>query len=209
MTADDALVDRADRPVARRGRVPADEVRSRVVRLAGELLAESGYLAMTVDELATRAGVSKKTLYRWWPNKAAIVAEVLAERSTVHPVPDLGDTRRELLAVFDLAVEYNTATNMATVNFVREAAGDDPDVRRTILDSVIAPRRDVARGVVQRGIARGDLPADVDIDALIDLWSGFAAYRQTIRPTPLSRHTVDQLVDLALAGHIPRLSQGS
>ncbi len=209
MTADDALVDRADRPVARRGRLPADEVRSRVVRVAGELLAESGYHAMTVDELATRAGVSKKTLYRWWPNKAAIVADVLVERNTVHPVPDLGDTRRELLVVFDLAVTYNRAVDRAALNFMVEAANDQADVLRTIIDRIRTPRRDMARGAVQRGIARGDLPADTDIDALIDLWNGLAAYRQTIRPAPLSRHTIDQLVDLAMAGHTPRLPQGS
>jgi AcrR family transcriptional regulator len=207
MTADDAdtLPTRAETPAARRGRPSPDEVREKVVRIAGELLTECGYLAMTVDELATRAGVSKKTLYRWWPNKAAIVAEVLAERTVVHPVPDLGDTRRELLLVFELAVEYARGADMSAVVFILEAAGDEAAVVRDLIDRVIAPRRDLARGAVQRGIARGDLPPDIDIDALIDLWSGFAAFRQTARSMTVSPHIADQLVDLALAGHTPRL----
>ena len=202
-TADDPPVTRADKPTVRRA--STDEARERVVGLAGELLAESGYLAMTVDELASRAGVSKKTMYRWWPNKAAIVAEVLAARANVRPVPDLGDTRRELLILFDLALEYSSAGGITAAIFVLDDAGDQADVLHAVQDRVIAPRRDFGRAAIQRGIARGDLPADIDIDALIDLWSGFAGFRQVVRSTPVSRHHVNQLVDLAMAGHVPRL----
>jgi hypothetical protein len=133
------------------------------------------------------------------------VADVLAARSSVHPVRDLGDTRRELLELFDTIIEYTRGGNTAVITFLLEAASDEAEALRRILDLMIIPRRDAARAVLQRGIARGDLPADLDIDALLDLWNGLASYRQGIRPAPLPQRTIDQLVDLALAGHAPRL----
>ncbi|MFG2218778.1 MULTISPECIES: TetR/AcrR family transcriptional regulator [unclassified Streptomyces] len=189
------------RPV---GRPRSEDVRDRVIGAADELLAETGYLGMTMDEIAVRAKVSKKTLYRWWPHKAAVTAEVLVARADVRAVPDLGDTRAELLVVFDHIDEFTRARDTFTRLCLTEAAVDESGVLRSFLD-VVLRRRDQVRAVMQRGIARGDLPADIDADALLDLWNGFFVYRRSFRPAPVHDDTVRQLVDLALAGQVPRL----
>lgn len=193
----------AEHRSGQRGRPPDAEARRRVLALASDLLNESGYTSLTMDELAQRAGVSKKSLYRWWPNKAAIAAEAIAARAATSAVPDLGDTRRELLALLDLTREYacgrDVPAEMIIADSTRATAQD-------LLGEILAPRRDAARAVVQRGIARGDLPADVDVDALLDLWNGMAVYRLAIRRVPLTDRTVEQLVSMALAGQVPRLS---
>ncbi|AEV82878.1 HTH-type transcriptional regulator srpR [Actinoplanes sp. SE50] len=191
----------------RRGRPPDPHARSRILTAAETLLDEAGYLNVTIDEVATRAGVSKKTVYRFWPHKPALISDLIVERSAVLPVPDTGDTRRELATLFGMIIEYLTAGHGRTMALLVAATHDDPATLTRLREQVVAPRRDIARNVLQRGIARGDLPADVDVDALLDLWHGLVAYRISGRPAALHRHTVDQLVDLALTGHVPRLPQ--
>ncbi|MFE6666491.1 TetR/AcrR family transcriptional regulator [Streptomyces sp. NPDC057697] len=193
------------RPV---GRPRSEDVRDRVVGAAEELLAESGYLGMTMDEIAVRAKVSKKTLYRWWPHKAAVTAEVLVARAEVRTIPDLGDTRAELLVLFGYIDELTRARDTFTRLCLVEAAAEEAGVMQSFLD-VVQRRRDQARAVVQRGIARRDLPADIDADALLDLWNGYFVYRRSFRPAPVHQDTVRQLVDLALAGQVPRLPDES
>lgn len=195
------MANSTQRPV---GRPRSEDVRDRVVTAADELLAEVGYLGLTMDEIAVRAKVSKKTLYRWWPHKAAVTAEVLVARADVRAVPDLGDTRAELLVVCDYIGAFTRSRDVFTRMCLIEASVDESAVLQSFLD-IVLHRRDQARAVVQRGIARGDLPPDIDTDALLDLWNGFFLYRRSFRPASIHRDTVEQFVDLALAGQVPRL----
>ncbi|GAA4600390.1 AcrR family transcriptional regulator [Actinoplanes octamycinicus] len=191
----------------RRGRPPDPHSRTRILFAAEALLEEAGYLGVTIDEVASRAGVSKKTVYRFWPHKPALISDLIVEHSRITPVPDTGDTRAELAALFEMIIEYLTAGHGRTMTLLVAATHDDPGTLTRLREQVLTPRRDIARNVLQRGIARGDLPADIDIDALLDLWHGLVAYRLSGRPAALHRHTVNQLVDLALTGHVPRLPQ--
>ncbi|BCJ45666.1 TetR family transcriptional regulator [Actinoplanes ianthinogenes] len=191
----------------RRGRPPDPHSRTRILFAAESLLDEAGYLGVTIDEVASRAGVSKKTVYRFWPHKPALISDLIVERSRIMPVPDTGDTRGELATLFQMIIEYLTAGHGRTMTLLIAATHDDPGTLTRVREQVLTPRRDIARNVLQRGIARGDLPADIDIDALLDLWHGLVAYRLSGRPAALPGHTVDQLVDLAMSGHVPRLPQ--
>ncbi len=78
-----------------RGR-PRDEVaRSRILEAALEVLELHGFSNATCDAIAERAGASKATIYRWWPNKAAVLIEALREAVALElPFPDTGDVRK-------------------------------------------------------------------------------------------------------------------
>ncbi|MEV6344382.1 TetR/AcrR family transcriptional regulator [Actinoplanes sp. NPDC051851] len=189
----------------RRPRLSPEEARERILTAAGEILDASGYAATTMEEIAARAGMAKKSVYRWWPNRIVLIADLLARRSTVHTVPDQGDTRAELLELIDTIAGYTAGADGGQLRLLLGSIDDDPETERTILARIIEPRRALARTVVQRGIARGDLPADIDVDLLLDLWNGLLTYRSGYRRAPVLRSTVQQLVELALAGHTPRL----
>ncbi|MEU2913053.1 TetR/AcrR family transcriptional regulator [Streptomyces massasporeus] len=87
----------AERPARGRGRRPADEVRADVFRVVGEVLLEEGIADLTFERVARLSGVSKTTLYKWWPSKGALaldgyfhaVEETLA-------FEDTGDIRADL-----------------------------------------------------------------------------------------------------------------
>jgi AcrR family transcriptional regulator len=191
---------------ARRGRPPDLEARQRTLELAGWVLRESGYAGLTMDLLAYRAGVSKKSLYRWWPNKAAVAAEALAAQAEVLPVPESGDSRTELLAVARNARHYALTDELPLGFTAQLPVADQQALSRSYIEHMVCPRRLLSRDVVARAIARGDLPRDTDVDALLDLWSGFAVYRCSVRGAEVTDHLVEQLVDIALAGSVPRLA---
>ena len=188
------------------GRPPDLEARRRTLELAGIMLRDAGYASLTMDLLAYRSGISKKSLYRWWPNKAAVAAEALAAQAEVLPVPECGDSRAELLAVARNTLHYALTDELPLGFAAQLPVADQQALSRSYVEHVIRPRRQLTREAVARVIARGDLPADTDIDALIDLWSGFAVWRHRVREVEVTSQLMEQLVDIALAGSVIRLA---
>lgn len=191
--------------VRKPGRPRDPEIRRRVLDAAAELLGELGYLELTVDKVASRAGVTRKTIYHWWTGKAALVGALLIDGAIIDDVPDLGSTRDELLHLFDQILWDTRHANVGTILPVLWASMGDPSVMARHRQEVIGPRRRIARAVLQRGIARGDLPFDTDIDLLLDMWSGVVLFRRDVRNDEMYRDQVEQLIALALAEQVPRL----
>ena len=81
-------------PVSRPGRPRSEQSRAAVLRATSELLHEVGMRAMTTEEIASRSGTSKATIYKWWPNKYAVAVEAfLTEMMAESPDPDTGSAR--------------------------------------------------------------------------------------------------------------------
>lgn len=86
-------------PPARTGRKRSEASRQAILAAALDLLRECGYGGLTVDGLASRAGVGKQTIYRWWSSKAAVVFEALAEEvATISPHGPTGDREADVAA---------------------------------------------------------------------------------------------------------------
>jgi AcrR family transcriptional regulator len=187
------------------GRPRDPEVRRRILEATDELLGSVGYLELTMDGVASHAGVSRKTLYHWWPSKAALVGELMVDSAIVDEVPDVGSTREELLILIgQILRDTDHAENGSLLPMLWAKMGD-PVVMERFRQEVLGPRRRFARAAVQRGIARGDLPADTDVDLLVDSWSGTVFFRREMRGEPVYDDQAEQMVDLALSGAVPRL----
>ena len=167
-----------------------------------DLVHEIGYDRLTIEGIAARAGVGKSTIYRWWNSKGELVIEALAEILTATPVPDSGDTRRDLHAIVEQAIAlYSDDTGARTI--IAGLISDmnhNPDLATTLREQFIEPRRADNQEAVTRAIERGDLPTDTDIELLIDLLVAPIAYRALITDTPITPDVVIQLVDTVL-GH--------
>ncbi|MFC7643182.1 TetR/AcrR family transcriptional regulator [Streptosporangium lutulentum] len=75
----------------RRGRARSEQARHAILTATATLLAASGYEQLSVDRIATTAGVGKQTVYRWWPSKSAVIAECLLDG---YVLSDLIERRR-------------------------------------------------------------------------------------------------------------------
>src|SRR5271156_5549024 len=80
------------------GRPRSPEAQQAILEATEGLLRERGYAGLSIDEVARRAGVSKRTIYRWWPSKGALVAEAFAESAGLrHRDVDTGRVRDDLI----------------------------------------------------------------------------------------------------------------
>jgi AcrR family transcriptional regulator len=172
-----------------------------------DLLDEVGYAAMTMEGVATKAGVGKATIYRWWPSKGALAGEALSTRMSKGPERETGDLRQDLLYTVEVTLE-NYAGPSSPVAILAFAAHveRDLDLLESFRENFLADRRRHARTLLERAIDRGDLPPDIDIDLMMDVWAGAIFYRSQITGDPIEPDMPRKLVDLLLSGAIPRRS---
>jgi AcrR family transcriptional regulator len=169
-----------------------------------DLLAESGYGALTIEGVAARAGVGKTTVYRWWPAKGALVIEAVSLALPMPAQPDTGDLRQDLLIAVRRAVHTIVGTWVGAV--IPALAADvmsDPRLAEQFRNQIIRPRRSAVVEILLRAADRGELPPDVDTDLLLDVYAGAVFYRTLISGEPVTDLLADQLVDLLLEGKTP------
>lgn len=162
-------------------------------------LVEHGYQRLTVEGVAARAGVHKTTLYRWWSGKPALVAEALAHRMETGPVPDTGSTRDDLVAWLRVTIANYTGARagVAMPALIGDLAAT-PDGLVAFREAFLAERRAGCAELVWRGMARGDLPADTDVELFLDALAGTVFYRQLVSGVPITDMLPVRLVDLLL-----------
>jgi AcrR family transcriptional regulator len=162
---------------------------------------EFGLRAMTTEEIAGRCGASKATIYKWWPNKYAVAIEaLLSEMFVESDDPDTGSVREDFrLALRGIMRFYNSPSGRVFAQIVGEAQFD-PQIAAELRDRLVSPRRRLVRTILDRGIARGELRADIDPEAAIDLMFGSAIYRLVAGHAPMDDDAADAIVDLAIRG---------
>ncbi|MET8099888.1 TetR/AcrR family transcriptional regulator, partial [Streptomyces sp. NPDC005236] len=181
------------------GRRRNEAVRRAILDAALRLLVESKGAPITVEAVARAAGVGKQTLYRWWPSKGAVLLDALTDRADQDvPPPDTGSLREDLntivAATFDAAQRAPWAPALRTL--VREAAAD-PHLAE-LLRTYTGTRRALLHDVLDRGRARGELPADRDLDLMVDQVYGLFWYRFLLGHAPLDRTAAERLTDSLL-----------
>ena len=138
-----------------------------------DLLAEAGYGALTIEGVAARAGVGKATIYRWWPTKAALVIEAVSLALPMPTQTDTGDLRHDLLiAVRRVVHTFARTPTGAVIPALAADVMSDPQLAEQFRNQLIRPRRSAVVEVLRRAAARGELPPDVDIDVLLDVYAG-------------------------------------
>ena len=169
-----------------------------------QLLAEVGYTALTIEGVAARAGVGKATVYRWWPSKGALVIEAMSTALDMIAVPETGDLRQDLLAVGKSIVQTLAHTPAGAV--IPALAADimhDPEMAEQFRSQMIRPRRSAVTQILRRAADRGELPSDLDIGLLLDVYAGTIFYRVLVSGEPVTDLLAEQLVSLLLDGKAP------
>jgi AcrR family transcriptional regulator len=170
-------------------------------------LLEHGLEAVSMDAIAERAGVSKATIYRWWPTKETLAIDALYEDwAAAYPVaPDTGSLRDDLLGIF-----LPWVTHIATRPYARvlgallTRARTDDDFAEELDQRLVQPRRNRARPIFERAVARGELPQDTDIELALDLLYGPVYHRFLQGHLPLTPAFVEAVIDAGLLGLLPR-----
>lgn len=178
---------------------------TRAVRAAALALAyEGGVHYATTVRIAERSGVARTTLYRRWPNAAAIVMEAfLDEISPLIRYRQRGDVRTTFVAAIKELAQALRGPRGDLLRHLLGAAQSDADLQRAFWDHWILPRRTQAKEVISKAKAIGQLRTDVDEDVLIDTLFGAVYYRLMIPYAGISSAYVVALVDQVFAGVSP------
>ncbi|WBP84587.1 TetR/AcrR family transcriptional regulator [Kitasatospora cathayae] len=193
-------------PVRRgRGRRPADEVRRDILSAAGTLLLNEGMASFTIERVAATAGVSKMSIYKWWPSKGALALDGYfnAVENTL-AFPDTGDIEADLLTQLRAFVHLTVDTPAGRI--VAELVGQaqtDPDLAAAFREHYSGPRRRLAVEVLERAQRRGQLRADADPRIVVDQLWGACYHRFLIPDEPVTEEFAAGLVTNLMRGLRP------
>ncbi len=189
-----------------RGRPRSQEADRAILAATVDLLASRGLAAMSIEEVAARAGVGKATIYRRWSSKGLLALDAFVTSfQEQQPLPDTGTLRGDLIAALTAWVRAVTQTSMGPMltGLVAEAQHDE-ELRAGWRDRVLEPLRSQHRIMLDRAIARGEIPATVDQEVVLDLFFGAAQHRLLLGHLPLTDDFIREVVDVILGGIRPR-----
>ncbi|CAA9448955.1 MAG: Transcriptional regulator, AcrR family [uncultured Rubrobacteraceae bacterium] len=165
------------------------------------MLEGEGFAAVTVEAIAERAGVSKATVYRWWPNRAAVVMDgFLSTVSSEVPFPHTGHAREDIrLHMRRLTEAFGGRMGRTVAALIAEGQAD-PELAEALRLRWLSVRRTEAREILELGIERGELREDLDLEVAVDVLYGPIYYRLLVGHAPLDADFADALADYVFAG---------
>jgi len=188
-------------PSAAPGRPRSERARLAILDAAADLLAEGGLASATVEAIAARAGVSKVTIYRWWPSRGAVAVDAFFHRheATIQ-FEDTGDIADDLVGQVEAMIDAFKGGPGKIMAELIGAAQADPGLGDELRERWVAPRRLATKAVLKRAVERGQVRADVDPDVLLDQIYGAVYFRVMIGHQALRRSLARELVSNLLDG---------
>jgi AcrR family transcriptional regulator len=178
----------------------SEEARRKALAAATELILERGVSHLTIEEVASRSGVAKTTIYRHWPERGALVLDTVRACFGAVPTPDTGSLRGDLDAYFNgmIMVDLSGPIGSLMPSLI-EAAARDGEIE-LLVDKVSQERQRPILDIVERAQARGELPADLDPRVVIGTIVGPIVFRKLIWRQPLDAAYLQGCLDVAVAG---------
>ncbi|ONI79503.1 TetR family transcriptional regulator [Actinosynnema sp. ALI-1.44] len=185
--------------------VRGEERERAILDATTELVSEVGYQAMTMDAVAARARASKATIYRRWRNKAELVKAALDVHDAEFnlTIPDTGELRADLVEVVRAARNKATDRFLGLLNALISAARYDPELAAALREHQEDDELSPFAACLQRAVARGDLPPDVDMTLVHDVAEALIM-RQLAIDVPFDDAFIARVVDRVLLPLIQR-----
>ena len=203
----------AAHPDSKRGRasrgLPGASLTSRETELLAvtlQVLSETGYDKLTVDQVVARAHASKTTVYRRWPSKADLVGAAFAHRTRGEfgAPPDTGTLRGDLLALAEMIARAAGEYGRVIAGIL--AAGErSPRLRELLAKDLYYERRDQVQGVLRRAATRGEIAHEAISDDLWDVLPAYILFRTLLDERHVPPATLRALIDDVLLPSLTRL----
>lgn len=163
------------------------------------LLAEHGYARVTIEGVAAEAGVAKTTIYRRFSDKADLVAAAVAMVRGLDEPPDTGDARADVVALVRRFHALMTGPARTVLASLLAEERHAPELLARFRERLIAPSREQGRALLERAKERGEIRADADPDAIMDMLAG-SYFTRHLAGVPVTDSTPEELVDALWRG---------
>src|SRR6201993_2175424 len=187
------------------GRPRSEQARLAILRTTLKILSKAGFSDFKIEEVADHASVGKATVYRWWPNKGALIADAFASSTTRKlRFPDTGSVYADMSQQMRQLIKVFRSRRGRIVSAILAAGQNDKDLLEAFRERFLWPRRREAYRTLRRAMTRGELHKDLDPDLLLDSLYGPIYMRFLIQHDRLTPEFVDRLCELVLDGVRPQ-----
>lgn len=191
--------DTAVPPAQRLGRRRDHTRDADILEAALDVLAETGYEGMTIDQVAARARAGKATLYRRWSSKADLVIDAVAcmKAGAFDPsvLPDTGTLRGDLVAMIKEPSIQDGERKMQIMAGIVSMVSRSPELAEAAQAALVAPRRAANRILIERAVRRGEIPENPDIELIASVGSAMVAQRVLLERKPITRDFLLSIID--------------
>ncbi len=184
-----------------RGRPRSDKVHRAILEAALETVEQIGFRALTIDAIAAKAGVGKMTIYRRWPNKAAVVMDAFL--TIVGPGTGFPTEPRAVNSIrlqMRLQAKFFRGKFGKIIKTLLGEAQFDSELAEAFRERWILPRRLMTRGMLEQAIRQLDLRPDIDLDTATDMLYGPIYYRMQIGSGPIDDEFTDKIFADVISG---------
>jgi AcrR family transcriptional regulator len=183
--------------------------RAAILDACAGLIAEEGFPGVTIEAVAARSGAAKTTIYRHWESREALMIEAFGTCSgPAGPRAATGSVREDVRAVLGgLAAKLNESDWCATMCSLLDAASRDAELSRLHV-ATVAERRRPLTDALERGIAAGELPRDLDIEQAVAMIAGPLFYRAMVTRETIDDAFIDGIVTATLPAPRAGMAEG-
>jgi len=206
MRGDTAVSRNKNEPPVKNGKRPPGRPRSEAARRSIlsstlRLLRRSGFHELSIEAIAADANVGKATVYRWWPNKGALVVDAFSSSVRKELLfPDTGSVYSDMSLQMGHLVKIFRSRRGQIVAALIGGGQTDPELIEAFRERFVRPRRLEAYATLRRGIARGELPKNADLDLILDSLYGATYMRFLIWKDGLSETFIQEVCSMVLRG---------
>jgi len=189
---------------SRSGRPRSERIHQAILKTTLDLVLEIGFRAVTIESIAAKTGVGKTTIYRRWPNKAAVIMDAFMQRvgsETLFPAAEKS-TESIHLQMRSMAKAFRGKDGGLVKALVAEAQVC-PEFATIFRERWTLPRRKLALGILKEAVRRGELRPNLDLEATIDLLYAPLYYRLQMGTGPLSEAYIDGVFEHTINGLKP------
>jgi AcrR family transcriptional regulator len=189
-----------EQPRSTRGGRPRDPSRDEVIRAAIlRLLADVGYAALTMDAVASEAGVGKATIYRRWRTKQDLVVDTISDMSRAMAVPaDTGTIEGDLRELMHLVATATSSPAGAAIRSLLPAMQHQPALVEAFRNGPLAVWRAAYARMWARAEARGEVRAGLAQSVTAEATSALIVQRWLLTGEPVDDEYVERVLEVVV-----------
>jgi len=179
-----------------RGRHRSVEAEAAILKATLYLLTRQPLRRITTDAIAARAGVSKATIYKWWPNKSMVALDAyLADMTEQVASPDTGSAEQDFsLQLKSVTAFYASPLGRLFGQFLAEGQSD-PEFLKLFRERFLQARRDAARVMWQRGVERGEVRPEAATELVADVLPAMLAHRVILMREAIAESEITDIIE--------------
>lgn len=160
------------------GRPRSESSKRSILDATRRLLTQVSVQKISIEAIARKAGVGKTTIYRWWPNKAAVVMDAIFSQPAFHNViPTPRNAVEGVTVQIEKLCRQLSGKNGRLVAEIIGEAQPDPEALKIFITSFLQDRYNTLNSYIEGGKKTGEFDTNLDTDSAIDVVLGPIFFR--------------------------------